>query len=210
MTQGFDPLVERLLDGEVTLDALPPDLQAEGAEALRLLAVLDRRPVTLSTALDARVMAQVRQRSRSRAGRAWQWLTGPREVAIRVRVRPWLAGLAVAAAIMLLLVRPGAQAVRGPAPVSVRVIFYAPGARTVSLVGTFNQWDSHAAPLARTAAAGVWTTTLALPLGQHQYAFLVDGDQWVTDPGAPTVDDGFGQRNSVVAVSVDDGKERAL
>ena len=37
---------------------------------------------------------------------------------------------------------------------------------------------------------------LALPAGQHQYAFVVDGARWVVDPGAPAVDDGFGRRNS--------------
>jgi len=30
---------------------------------------------------------------------------------------------------------------------------------------------------------------------------VVDGARWVSDPGAPAVDDGFGRRNSVVAVT---------
>jgi hypothetical protein len=47
----------------------------------------------------------------------------------------------------------------------------------------------------------VWSTTLALPVGQHQYAFVVDGRRWVADPAAPAVDDGFGRRNSVLAVT---------
>src|SRR5205807_2349217 len=42
---------------------------------------------------------------------------------------------------------------------------------------------------------------LALPQGHHQYAFVVDGEQWVADPAAPGVDDGFGRRNSMVAVT---------
>jgi len=29
----------------------------------------------------------------------------------------------------------------------------------------------------------------------------VDGARWVVDPAAPAVDDGFGRRNSVVAVT---------
>ena len=71
----------------------------------------------------------------------------------------------------------------------------------VSVAGSFNQWDATAAPLAPSGAAGVWTATVAVPVGQHQYAFLVDGRRWVSDPGAPTVDDGFGRRNSVVSVA---------
>jgi len=69
------------------------------------------------------------------------------------------------------------------------------------VAGTFNQWDRGAAPLVPAGKSGVWTTTLALPVGQHQYAFVVDGGRWVVDPGAPAVDDGFGRRNSVVAVT---------
>jgi 1,4-alpha-glucan branching enzyme len=85
----------------------------------------------------------------------------------------------------------------------VGFVLYAPGARHVTVAGTFNQWDQNAAPLVPAGTSGVWTTTLALPVGQHQYAFVVDGRRWVTDPAAPAVDDGFGggRRNSVVAVT---------
>jgi 1,4-alpha-glucan branching enzyme len=80
----------------------------------------------------------------------------------------------------------------------VRFVFYAPNAHAVALAGSFNDWSTDAAPLAR-AAAGVWTITLQVPPGQHQYAFVVDG-RWVADPAAPALDDGFGRRNSVLAV----------
>ena len=80
----------------------------------------------------------------------------------------------------------------------------------MTVAGSFNQWDASAAPLAPTQTPGLWTATLPLSPGQHQYAFLVDGRRWVTDPAAPTVDDGFGRRNSVVAVSAQGGEARAL
>src|SRR5439155_1114317 len=98
MKTGYHALVKRLLDGELTLGELPPELRAEGEEELRLVRAADR------------------------------------------------------------------------------------------------------APLVPAGTSGVWTTTLALPVGQHQYAFVVDGARWVVDPAAPAVDDGFGRRNSVVAV----------
>ncbi|HYL54171.1 MAG TPA: isoamylase early set domain-containing protein, partial [Gemmatimonadales bacterium] len=85
--------------------------------------------------------------------------------------------------------------------VFVRFVLYAPGARRVAVAGTFNQWDQSAAPLVPAGTSGVWTTTLALPVGQHQYAFVVDGERWVVDPAAPSVDDGFGRRNSLVSVA---------
>jgi len=79
-------------------------------------------------------------------------------------------------------------------------VLVAPDAKQVSLAGTFNQWDAQVTPLVRTGATGVWTATLTLPAGQHQYAFVVDGVRWVPDPGAPAVDDGFGRRNSVLTL----------
>jgi len=85
--------------------------------------------------------------------------------------------------------------------VYVRFVLYAPGAQRVAVAGTFNQWDQNAARLVRLGADGIWTITLALPQGQHQYAFVVDGKRWVPDPAAPGIDDGFGRRNSVVAVT---------
>jgi Glycogen recognition site of AMP-activated protein kinase len=204
----YHPLVKRLLDGELSLADLPSELRAEGEEALRLVANLDRTPVRLSPALDARVMAMVRQHAQSPLRQAWRRLTTPRDVEIRLRVRPWAVwggagALAAAAVLALLVARPSAPA---PSVVSVRFVLYAPGAKHVAVAGTFNQWDQHATPLVPAGTRGVWTTTVALPVGQHQYAFVVDDQRWVADPAAPAVDDGFGRRNSVVAVTPQAGR----
>lgn len=192
----FHPQVKQLLDGELTLADLPPELRAEGEEALRLLAAVDREPVTFPT-LDARVIAALRRRP-GRAPSLWRRLVAPREV--RLRVRPWtlVPALAMAAALVLLLARP--DATPATPTVTVRFVLFAPEAQQVALAGTFNQWDQAATPLVRSGAPGVWTATLTLPAGQHQYAFVVDGARWVADPGAPAVDDGFGRRNSVLSL----------
>jgi hypothetical protein len=193
----FHSQVKRLLDGELTLADLPPELRAEGEEALRLLAAVDRRPVTLPSAIDERVMAAVRGRAESPS--LWRRLVAPREV--RLRLRPWTLApaLAAAAALVLLLGRATPTPVAGTA-VTVRLVLFAPAAQQVTVAGTFNHWDPAATPLVRTGAPGVWTATLTLPAGQHQYAFVVDGARWVPDPAAPAVDDGFGRRNSVLAL----------
>ncbi len=202
MKKAYHDFVKRLLDGELSLAELPPELRAEGEEALRLLGGLDRTPVKLSAAVSARVMAAVRGRTRSPARRAWRWLVTPRAIEVRFRIRPWLVGPAFAAAAALVLVLARHQPpVPSPNVVFVRFMLHAPGAKSVSVAGTFNQWDQNAAPLIPAGTGGVWTTTLALPVGQHQYAFVVDGRRWVADPAAPAVDDGFGRRNSVVAVT---------
>ena len=213
MSEAYHPQVKALLDGERSLADLPPELRAESDEAERLLGAVDRTPLFLSPALDARVMAEVRRHAASPVRRAWRRLVEPREFELRLRIRPWMAGagaLAAAAAIaFVVLGRPSATPAGGPTPVRVaardsiyvRFVLYAPGAKRVAVAGTFNQWDQNAAPLVPAGTSGIWTTTLALSVGQHQYAFVVDGERWVADPGAPAVDDGFGRRNSVVAVT---------
>jgi hypothetical protein len=183
----FHLQVKRLLDGELTLADLPPELRAEGEEALRLLSAVDREPVILP-ALDARVLGELRRRAK--APGFWG----------RLRLRPWTLVPAFAAGAALVLLLSRGQPTPAAATVTVRFVLFAPEAQQVALAGTFNQWDAGATPLVRTGAPGVWTATLTLPAGQHQYAFVVDGARWVPDPAAPAVDDGFGRRNSVLAL----------
>ena len=182
----FHPQVKQLLDGELTLADLPPELRAEGEEALQMLTAVDREPVSFP-GLDARVRAELHRRREARG--FWG----------RLRLRPWtlVPAFAAGAALALLLSRPAPT----PAtPVTVRFVLYAPDAQQVGLAGTFNQWDAAATPLLRTGTPGVWAATLTLPAGQHQYAFVVDGARWVADPAAPAVDDGFGRRNSLLSL----------
>jgi hypothetical protein len=177
----FHPLVKQLLDGDITLADLPAELRAQGEEALRLLAVVDRSPVALP-AVPQRVMrALTRAPQRSR-----RWVLAP--------------ALALAAALVLWLGRSHGPMPAAGAVVTVNFVLSAPDAHDVSVAGTFNQWNSHATPLVRTGTTGMWTATLKLPAGQHQYAFVVDGVRWVPDPAAPAVDDGFGRRNSVLTL----------
>jgi hypothetical protein len=211
MKKPYQLPIKRLLDGEITLADLPSELRAEGEEALRLISAVNRAPVTLPSSLDARVMESVREHARSPVRRFWRRLAAPHEVELRLRVRPGavLGGsLAAAAALVLLLSRPHAPAASNsvaahssPNVVFVRFVLHAPGAKRVTVAGTFNQWDQNAAPLTPAGTDGVWVTTLELPVGQHQYAFVVDGQRWVPDPAAPGVDDGFGRRNSIVAAT---------
>src|SRR5436309_7681888 len=125
---GYHPLVKQLLDGELSLADLPPELRAEGEEALRLLAAVDREPVTLP-GLDTRVLAELRRRAET--PRFWR----------RLRLRPWtlLPAFAAGAALALLLFRP--LPMPAAATVTVRFVLFAPDAQQVSLAGTFNRWD---------------------------------------------------------------------
>lgn len=211
MSQAFDPRVKQVLDGEKPAGDLPSALRAEAEAAQRVLAALDRREVSLSPQLDARVMAAVRRRAASPRRRAWQWFTAP-------SVPPWGLAAAAAAAFVafLLLFRPASvgspgaasplATAAGPESVYVRFVLTAPTAQHVALAGTFNRWDPSATPLTRVGAEGTWMVTVPLTAGQHQYAFVVDGQRWVPDPAAPKVDDGFGRKNSVVSVTPTQGR----
>ena len=123
MSKTYHPLVKGLLDGERSLADLPPELRAEAEEAERLLGAVDRTPVSLSPALDARVMAAVRRRAASPGRRAWRRLVEPREFELRLRIRPWIAwggALAVAAATALVVLgRPSVIPAGGPTPTRV-------------------------------------------------------------------------------------------
>jgi 1,4-alpha-glucan branching enzyme len=56
----------------------------------------------------------------------------------------------------------------------------APEAAEVFVAGCFNDWDPTANPLERDEE-GMWTCTLLLEPGEHEYRFVVD-DVWWDDP----------------------------
>lgn len=131
--------------------------------------------------------------------------------------RPWtirltpIAGLAMAAGIAL--VAALGVAARGRAPIThvaaaqpdtvyvMRFVFVAPSARSVALVGDFNNWDRTSTTLSPVGEGGLWTASVTLPPGRHEYAFIVDGTRWTADPFAPiTIHDDFGTTSSVVTV----------
>ena len=74
-------------------------------------------------------------------------------------------------------------------------------ASMVTVAGTFNDWSTSADPMADPEGDGVWEVTLDLHIGNHQYKYVVNGSDWITDEFAEEfADDGFGGRNSVLYV----------
>lgn len=83
----------------------------------------------------------------------------------------------------------------------VQLVFRAPAATTVRVVGDFNAWDAERAPMTRDAASGLWSVTLLLRPGRHVYAFVADDSVWVRDPRAAAAKDAdFGRPGSVLLV----------
>jgi hypothetical protein len=151
-----------------------------------------------ASGMDNAVMARVRSLSTKGRRGLWQWLLAPQ----RINVRP--IALAFAASVALLLMWSGRASDTGFAPagtVLVRFELVAPEASTVSLAGSFNSWSQDAIRLVPSAAPGLWTATVPLKVGSHEYLFVVDGQRWIADPTAHAqVADGFGQTNSVIVV----------
>jgi 1,4-alpha-glucan branching enzyme len=82
----------------------------------------------------------------------------------------------------------------------VRFVFVDSGAASVALVGDFNGWTRGATELKRSGAPGVWTASVALTPGRHEYAFIINGKRWVADPLAVKSSDDFGTESSVIRV----------
>jgi hypothetical protein len=82
----------------------------------------------------------------------------------------------------------------------IRFVFVDSNARSVELVGDFNEWTKGAVQLKPSGAPGVWAVSVALPAGRHEYAFIVDGTKWSADPFATKSSDDFDTESSVIQV----------
>ncbi len=78
------------------------------------------------------------------------------------------------------------------------------GAKSVALMGEFNNWKAEAMEC---DAQGVWIKTIDLAPGTYGYKFLIDGTVWLFDPVNPARKTVGGLNNS--AVIVGDGVFRA-
>jgi hypothetical protein len=127
-------------------------------------------------------------------GLGWAWQ--PRTLVLRPA---W--GMAAALGVLLLVAVPrGAPVDSAPAAVYVQFRLEAPAAEQVSLAGSFTGWEPRLE--LHPTAAGVWTLTVPLEAGMHDYLFVVDGEEWLPDPAGYPVDDGFGGTNSRIFLAV--------
>lgn len=78
----------------------------------------------------------------------------------------------------------------------------------VSVAGSFNAWNKDADPMVREGQK--WVLRKSLPFGEYQYKFVLNGEEWIADPLAPTVNDGNGNSNSLVVHMPADTKSPAI
>lgn len=192
-----DPLVNRVLDGELPPEVLTP---AQRAELERLERVATLLAIVPPASVAHRVMAQVRRPVPDLGQRLMRWLRERHTITISVRPAWSLALAAVLAAIAIMTGR-GPVPVLGAEEGIAQFVGRFPGAKSVEVVGSFTDWRPGAVVLRDDDHDGVWRVAVVLPVGQHEYMFVVDGERWVTDPLAGRyVDDGFGRQNALLIV----------
>ena len=189
---------------------------AQDAAFLERVAGPLRSPEFLDDTFEERLMEKVRLEASlygaSSAPRSASWWRTERVV----RVSP-LRGLALAAGLAGIIAlstladdpnasestiaaAPATVATRSDTVHMVRFVFVDSRASTVELVGDFNAWTKGVTRLERSAAPGVWSASVALPPGRHEYAFIINGSRWIADPLAPTTSDDFGIESAVIHV----------
>lgn len=153
----------------------------------------------------ARVMTDLKPKKMSLMTRFSLWLTGPKSLTFTP-----MQAIPVAACAVLLLVfgvfsmQPGSVPGNDIRLSTVRFVLNdtARNARTVSVIGSFNEWNADQSVMLYDEKSGTWTLEATLPPGDHEYVFLVDGEKLVPDPkAAMTRDDGFGNKNSILFVN---------
>ena len=191
------------LDGDRELEELSPEAQAEADAWRRLTGELKADdPKQAPAWMENAVMSQIALADAPKEN-FFGWLLRPRT--IRLSPLTSLAVAAAAVAVFVLLPDPAPDAQQlGPVAVTQILVEFsldAPGATTVAVAGDFSGWETEFA-LDDADGDGIWTGRIPITPGVHKYMFVIDGTDWVTDPRAQRYsDDGFGNRNAVLAVS---------
>jgi hypothetical protein len=179
-----------------------------------------RAPERLDLTFEARVMSAVHAEARAghaprtrRPGPFTEYWLSPRIVRVS-RLRSLALGVVVAGLTVMASQTIGLLYARFSGSASlptaardtvhiVRFVLVDAQAQSVSLVGDFNAWNKDATRLTALGHDGVWTVSLPLRSGRHEYAFIVEGTQgehWMADPFAAVVRDEFDTESSVILV----------
>jgi hypothetical protein len=174
------------------------------------LRAAERLPSGFEERLLGRIRAESAEAAQRKTERPRSWWMRPRAIS-----RAPIMSFAMAAGFAALVALSTLAATRSRGVASmfaqhktdtvhvIRFVYHDATAHQISVVGDFNGWGATEFPLISNAD-GVWTATVALPSGAHEYAFVVDRTQWVADPTALSSRDEFGTPTSRLRVgSVD-------
>ena len=194
----IDPTIHQALDGDISSETLAPAQRRDADRLEAAVALLAAAPV--AGTVEQRVMAAIQRPAPSAGQRLVRWAVRPHTVMLRMRP-VWSLALAASALLLALLPTRQITPQLGEEEGIAQFVGRFPGARSVHVVGSFNDWGPVSIPLEELEHDGIWRAAVVLPTGTHEYMFVVDGERWVVDPLAGRfVDDGFGQENSVMIV----------
>ena len=162
-----------------------PDLSA------RVMLALPEESPAPSPSPAAAVAAAVR--------RALRWVWAPHAVTVRPAYAFGAALVLALAVLGMPDASPRPEAVPAASPAASARLYVqfrldAPEASHVAIAGSFTRWEPRHEM--REVSPGVWVAVVPLEPGIHDYQYVVDGEEWVPDPVARPVDDGFGGTNS--------------
>lgn len=144
--------------------------------------------------------------------RIYRWTLRPRTVTFQpLKLVPaamvFVLGLVIAFQLGPWRKNQGSMDPRQASLIPVTFTLSCPAADSVSLIGSFNQWNPRGFEMSSPGEEKVWVLELKLPQGRHEYAFLVNGEVVLSDPTSPfTESDGFGNQNSIIFVTNDYAK----
>jgi len=106
------------------------------------------------------------------------------------------SAVALAMIILMLFFIPS----KSDSTVPYRFVIYRPDVSQAEITGSFTGWAR--IPMKRTGLSGYWEITLDLPRKEHQFTYILEGDQRFADPTILTREgDDFGGENSVLRVN---------
>jgi hypothetical protein len=157
-----------------------------------------------------KILRSVKPKKLSQWRRFLLWAAAPRSLTISpIKLVPVAVVVCVALVVTIHLLPKGEIPVNQSAnkEVLVTFTFEHPQARSVSLIGSFNQWKPRGLEMRSRGEEKVWVLELRLPPGRYEYAFLVNGEVVQADPTSPFSErDGFGNQNSIIFVTDDYAK----
>ena len=191
------------------------DISDETAALIERVADSLRTPESLDPSFDARLMERVRAEAlsvhASAAPASTVWWRSARLQLSPLGALALVAGISAIAVLSTLAIGSRIRPAGTPAAVAkvttttdtvnfVRFVFVDPRAQSVEIVGDFNEWTKGANRLKLSGAPGVWSVSVPLSPGRHEYAFIINGSRWVADPLAVKSSDDFGTESSVIRV----------
>lgn len=198
----------RITYPEKTLRSVPNTSGADEAEDRIKAMIREMRQAEPPAGLLPAVMNAVKARNVPLWMRAYRWVRSPRSVTFNLL--HLASGVALCALLLVfstffLQEKEGRNiALSQSGLIPVVFALDTPDARSVQVMGSFNNWVPQPCSLHRDKGSNRWVLTLRLQPGRYEYAFLVDGKH-VPDPDAQFhKDDGFGNKNTLLALGQED------